>query len=112
MYDHVFILSLPCAPLAMNPKTFSTECHLHREPLAAVDQVACSPHSPSSLSSFQVRSKANKAKGQAKGAWEVYVGPLPSPVTLQCTVILPGTFPLQSSTPPSQSSQIHDNKTT
>ncbi len=32
---------------------------------------ACSPHSPSSLSSFQVRSKANKAKGQAKGAWEV-----------------------------------------
>lgn len=73
-YDHVLIFFFPCAPmclLAVNAKTFSPECHLHCDPRAAADQAACSPHSPSSLSSFQVRSKANKAKGQAKGAWEV-----------------------------------------
>lgn len=32
-------------------------------------------------------------------------------MTLQRAVILPGTFPLQSATPPPRSSQIHDNKT-
>lgn len=79
-HDRVFIFFFHCVPLrllTLNPKAFFTaSLPVIRVSFALWNRGscwsgACCLHSPSSLSSFQVRSKANKAKGQAKGAWEV-----------------------------------------
>lgn len=104
------IFFVDCATFFLQP--LLSECLFLCELLN--DQACVVSFFASSLRSVKIRSKANKAQGQAKRSPS---RTLPGPVTLQCTVILPGTFPLWSTpspTPPlpPKSSQIHDNKTT